>query len=80
MARAIVRYSATTGGAGNELREAIRNALEETGFVKRGTALWDVSGASIADITKAIEKVSRSIRKSAPDTLDHLWIYVDSAS
>jgi hypothetical protein len=52
MTRAIVRYSATTGGAGNELRDAIRDALEETGFVKRGTALWDVSSASIADITK----------------------------
>ncbi len=78
MARAIIRYSASTGGPGNELRGAIREALEAAGFVKRGTALWDISDTSTAAITKAIEQTSRAIRKSAPDTLDHLWIYVDT--
>jgi hypothetical protein len=79
MARAIVRYSASTGAAGNELRGAIRDALQEAGFTKRGTALWDISDTSIAAITKAIEQASRAIRRSASETLDHLWIYVDTA-
>jgi hypothetical protein len=79
MARAIVRYSASTGQAGNELRGAIRDALRDAGFMKRGTALWDINNTSIAAITKAVEQVSRAIRKSAPDTLDHLWIYLDAA-
>jgi hypothetical protein len=79
MARAIIRYSASTGGSGNELRAAIRDALQAAGFTKRGTALWDISNTSITDVTKAIEQTSRAIHKSAPDTLDHLWIYVDTA-
>lgn len=79
MARAIVRYSATTGASGNDLRGAIRDALRAAGFTKRGTALWDISDTSIVSIMKAIEQASRAIRRSSPDTLDHLWVYVDTS-
>lgn len=78
MARAILRYSASTGPDGNQMRDGIRDALRGARFEKVGTACWEVRDTSLAGIGLAIEQVAKVIRGSAPDTLDHLWVYVDN--
>ena len=82
MARAIVRLSTDNDKGVGALRPQVRDMLKEFGFVSRGTAVWEASDASVADLLKAVERVTQILQREPsrmrPGTLDHLWIYVDN--
>jgi hypothetical protein len=85
MARAIVRYSCNnTAGKyqAERARAAIRATLEGAGFLRvgtqqRGTASWELQGASTATIGAALIEVFATVQGLAPGILDHVWVYCD---
>jgi hypothetical protein len=84
MARAIIRYSFDRDG-GKPTRTEFRKRLgvSDAGFQRRGTASWETEGdpePSVKQVLDAIRWVLEGITDPAgsdPDTLDHIWIYVD---
>jgi hypothetical protein len=85
MARAIVRYSwNNTAGKyqAEKARKDIRDILEGAGIRKvgatgRGTASWELIGASTADVAKAHGEVIAVVEGLPAGVLDHIWIYCD---
>jgi hypothetical protein len=56
--------------------------LEGAGFARvgaagRGTASWEATGKTVAELGAAIGSVSAIVAALAPGVLDHLWIYCD---
>jgi hypothetical protein len=79
VARAIIRYSASTGTAGNRMRKEVRTAIKRAGFSeRRGTGAWELETKSPANLGVTLAEISAVIVKAAPDTLDHLWVYIDN--
>jgi hypothetical protein len=79
VARAIVRYSATGGNPGDNMRNHFRKSLRASGFVstKPGTACWELNG-DLGAIANALTGIASEIGVSAAGTLDHVWIYIDN--
>lgn len=79
MARAIIRYSASTGAPGNQMRRDIKTAIKNAGFSeRRGTAAWEIQDVTPKAIGIALAQISHVIQQADADTLDHLWVYVDN--
>lgn len=80
MARAIVRYScdkATDKSKAKHARGAIRKILTDAGFERRGTASWELDGATPAEVGKALREVFEVVEDLDPGVLDHVWTYCD---
>lgn len=80
MARLILRYSASTGHDGNNMRNEFRGAIYDLGQgneQRRGTGAWEVEGDPKA-IARALTSIAKTIRSAPPGTLDHVWMYVDN--
>jgi hypothetical protein len=84
MARAIVRYSCnnTTDNAADRARAKIRSILTNAGFArvgnqKRGTASWELSNATPAEMGTALRQIFEIVQGLDPGVLDHVWTYCD---
>jgi len=61
------------------MRREIKRAIKLAGFSeRRGTGAWEMETATPAMIGVALASISAVIVKAAPDTLDHLWVYIDN--
>ena len=72
MARAIIRFSIQAGQV--QLRNKVRNALEDAVFTKIGTSCCEAPDLPLTEVLTALNVMTT---KLATAKLDHLWIYVD---
>jgi hypothetical protein len=82
MARAIVRYSFNGPTAtSSPKRTLIRNFLRDSGFVRVGTASWEITEEPLPALMEKLQSVMTEL-KDLPEggKLDHLWIYIDESS
>lgn len=76
--RAIVRYSFSQSGVGS--RAEIVAALQEAGFHRVGTALFELDNANARRLERALRAVLRVATHPPDGDLDNVWIYLDGAS
>lgn len=79
MARAIIRWS-ISGERTNTTGNAIRGCLEDGGFTRVGTGVWETDRQRTRDVLETLQD-ALEIMKSPPGRgrLDHVWVYVDDA-